>query len=149
MNKKTGLNRIVIRISSYNEFDNLKSAKDELHTIADFFSHRIFEKEPEHIFFSNEEDLTEISIYTYHYSARSLKELDQEILNHTEEAEIDVLNATDIENLTYQGYSSGEYDTGLISQPEDREDYEDYIINYLNNSESDEKFPLIFDIDEI
>jgi len=28
MNKKTGLNRILIRISSYNEFDNLKSAKD-------------------------------------------------------------------------------------------------------------------------
>jgi len=46
MNKKTGLNRIVIRISSYNEFDNLKSAKDELHTIADFFSHRIFENNP-------------------------------------------------------------------------------------------------------
>ena len=145
MNKKTGLNRIVIRISSYNEFDNLKSAKDELLTIADFFSHRIFEKEPEHIFFSNEEDLTEISIYTYHYSTRSLKELDQEILNHTEEAEIDVLNATDIENLTYQGYSCGEYDTGLISQPEDREVYEDYIINFLNNPESDEKFPLTLD----
>ena len=61
------------------------------------------------------------------------------------EMNIDVLSITDFDNKLHQGYSSGEYDSGMFSQPEDREDYEDYIINCLNNPESDEKFPLILD----
>jgi|SaaInl6LU_22_DNA_1037377.scaffolds.fasta_scaffold02070_13 hypothetical protein len=145
MNKKTGLNRIVIRISSYNEFDNLKSAKDELDNISDSFSWSLFDNAPEHIFFQNEDDLSAICIYTYHYSERSLTDLDQDILNYTGEMNIDVLSITDFDNKLHQGYSSGEYDSGMFSQPEDKEDYNDYIINYLNNSESDEKFPLILD----
>ena len=149
MDKKTGFSRLIVRISSYNEFDNLKSAKDELDTISDSFSWSLFDNAPENVYFQNEDDLSSICIYTYHYSERSLKDLDQDILNYTGEMNIDVLSITDFDNKLHQGYSSGEYDSGMFSQPEDREDYEDYIINYLNNPESDEKFPLIFNIDEI
>lgn len=145
MEKLQGSNRFVICLTSYDEFKSDVEAKTELNIQVEEIQYRVFDgEEPQHVFINNE-DLNESFVWIYFYSELDLEELDISFLEYSQDFN-GLIKATDFDNLLYQAYDDGEYDTGMFNTPEENDIYKKSIIDDQNNENSqfpNSKFPII------
>ena len=145
MKKKGNLSRWAIQIKAYGFFDTVEEAREKLNIQIEELQYRLFDGEqPAHVAFQFEEDLDEFCAWAYFYSERPLNDMDEEILVISEDFE-GFMGFHDFDNRLTQGYDSGEYDTGMFSQPEDRASYEEHLLNTLNNPDTECRFPILME----
>ena len=145
MKKIDGGSRFVVCLTSYDEFETADNAKSKLTIEVEEIQYRVFDGEkPKHIFI-NHDDLLDSFVWVYFYSESDLEEIDSHLLEYSQDFNGQI-TVTDFDNLLYQAYDSGEYDTGMFSMPVDAEVYKKSIIEHLNNEKSQYRhFPIILE----
>ena len=142
MEKIDGKNRFVIELKTYGDYTSLDEIKKDLEFQIEELQCRIFDdEEPKHVIYQKENDIEEISLFIYFYSESDLEWINQDFLEFSESFDGLIL-VTDFDNLLYQAYECGEYETGMFSQLADKEMYEKGIVK-LNDNTVDGGFPLV------
>ena len=142
MEKIQNKNRFIIELKSYGDYSSLDEKKEDLEKQVEELHYRVFNGEdPIHVIFCNEDNIEETSLFVYFYYDSDLQWIDQEFLEFSESFDGTIL-VTDFDNQLYQAYDCGEYDTGMFSQPEDKEIYEDGI-KRLNDHQNGGGYPII------
>lgn len=143
--KKEGWNRFAIQLRAYGDFEAIEEAKKALNIQIEELQYRLFDGEtPEHVAFQFEDEPDELCAWAYFHSEMSLEDMDSEILVVSEDFE-GYMAFYDFDNQLLQAYDTGEYDTGMFSQPEGRAEYEEYLLSTLNNPEETYRFPLLME----
>ena len=139
MEKLDGKSRFVIELKWYGDYSSIEEIKKELEIQVEELQYRIFDaEEPNHVIYKNENEIEEISLFVYFYSDSDLEWINQDLLEFSENFNGLIL-VTDFDNLLYQAYECGEYETGMFSQPEEKISYE----NGIKRENDNEGFPLM------
>jgi len=139
MEKLDGKSRFVIELKLYGDYSSIEEIKKELEIQVEELQYRIFDaEEPNHVIYKNENEIEEISLFVYFYSDSDLEWINQDFLEFSENFNGLIL-VTDFDNLLYQAYECGEYETGMFSQPEEKISYE----NGIKRENDNQGFPLM------
>ena len=134
---------MAVELRSWAEFESEVRLKDFLETQITELQYRLFDGEsPIHVVYKSNEEPSDCVMWAFFQSDWDLERMDLDALSVSEDFN-GCMCIYDLDNMILQGYDSGEYDTGVFSQPAGREMYMEYVRKALSQADAHGQFPFV------